>query len=220
METRANYIIVGIFTLVAFAGAFAFIWWVAQYNQGSDRVRLDVLIEGSASGLQPGSAVRYNGIRVGLVRRIYLPSDRPNLVIAETLVDPSTPVSTTTHALLGLPDLTGVAYIDLEGRREVGVDLLAKAREEGAIATIKADPSAISTLLASAQNILSRADSSMTEFEGFVKDARGPVYETVENVKTFSGALKDNAAGIDQFLEGATDLGRALTDISGKLDGT
>ena len=42
METRANYVIVGIFTLVAIVAAFAFVYWAAAIgDRGAARIFAD-----------------------------------------------------------------------------------------------------------------------------------------------------------------------------------
>ena len=65
METRANYVIVGIFTLVAILAAFAFVYWTAAIGDRGETAVLRVRIPGSASGLGRGSLVLFNGVKVG-----------------------------------------------------------------------------------------------------------------------------------------------------------
>ncbi|MEP6566390.1 MAG: MCE family protein, partial [Mesorhizobium sp.] len=59
METRANYVIVGIFTLAAILAAFGFVYWTAQIGDRGETAVLLVRIQGSASGLGPGSLVLF-----------------------------------------------------------------------------------------------------------------------------------------------------------------
>ncbi|TGR60046.1 MlaD family protein, partial [Mesorhizobium sp. M1C.F.Ca.ET.192.01.1.1] len=68
METKANYTIVGIFTLIVIAAAFGFVYWMAEFGRGGPTAQLVVRIPGSANGLSVGSPVRFNGIPVGTVR--------------------------------------------------------------------------------------------------------------------------------------------------------
>ena len=68
METKANYVIVGIFTLVAIVAAFAFVYWTAAIGDRGETALLRVRIPGSASGLGRGSAVLFNGVKVGDVQ--------------------------------------------------------------------------------------------------------------------------------------------------------
>ena len=65
METKANYVIVGIFTVVAIVAAFVFVYWTAAIGDRGETAVLRVRIPGSAAGLGRGSAVLFNGVKVG-----------------------------------------------------------------------------------------------------------------------------------------------------------
>ena len=51
METKANYALVGFFTVLVMAAAFAFVYWMSQYGRGGEMAQLAVRIPGSANGL-------------------------------------------------------------------------------------------------------------------------------------------------------------------------
>ena len=78
----------------------------------------------------------------------------------------------------------------------------------------------MTNLLQTAQDIFKRADNVLIQLEGFTKDVRGPLTETVENTQKFSEALARNADGIDKFLASVSTLSEELAGVSGKLDGT
>ncbi|PAQ01391.1 MCE family protein [Mesorhizobium mediterraneum] len=220
METRANYVIVGIFTLAAILAAFAFVYWTAAIGDRGETAMLRVRIPGSASGLGRGSFVLFNGVRVGDVRRVYIDVDNPTAAIADTEIDRMTPITKSTQADIGLAGLTGQANIELKGADPKEAKLLDQAEAEGKVAEIVANPSAVTNLLQTAQNIFTRADTVLTQLEGFTKDVRGPLTQTVNNVQTFSDALAKNSDGIDKFLASVSSLSDELRGVSGKLDGT
>jgi phospholipid/cholesterol/gamma-HCH transport system substrate-binding protein len=220
METRANYVIVGIFTLAAILAAFAFVYWTAAIGDRGETALLRVRIPGSASGLGRGSFVLFNGVRVGDVRRVYIDVDNPTAAIADAEIDRLTPITKSTQADIGLAGLTGQANIELRGADPKEVKLLDQAEEEGRVAEIVANPSAVTNLLQTAQNIFTRADTVLTQLEGFTRDVRGPLTQTVNNVQTFSDALAKNSDGIDKFLASVSSLSEELRGVSGKLDGT
>lgn len=220
METRANYVIVGIFTLAAILAAFAFVYWTAAIGDKGETAILRVRIPGSASGLGRGSFVLFNGVKVGDVRRVYIDVNNPNAAIAETEVDRSTPITRSTQADIGLAGLTGQANVELKGADRNEPKLLDQAEAEGKVAEIVANPSAVTNLLQTAQDIFTRADKVISELEGFTKDVRGPLTQTVQNAQTFSDALARNADGIDKFLTSVSALSVELQGVSGKLDGT
>jgi len=220
METKANYVTVGAFTLLVFLAGFAIVFWVARAGTGGQTARLDVVIEGSVTGLGVGSLVKFNGIDVGKVTGLRFDETNPRIVIARTVVSRNLPISKSTKAVLGFTGLTGIAHIEFEGGDTAEPNIFQVAEEQGTVATIRADPSAVNNLLATAQDIFDRTDRVLNELEGFVTEARKPLATTLDNAAVFSEALKDNADNIDNFLEGIGGVGEALADVSGKLDGT
>jgi phospholipid/cholesterol/gamma-HCH transport system substrate-binding protein len=220
METRANYVIVGIFTVVAVLAAFAFVYWTAGVGDRSETAELRIRIPGSASGLTRGSAVLFNGVRVGDLRRVYIDVNDPDVAIAEARVDRRTPITASTQVDVGLAGLTGQANIEMRGARPGERSLLDIAQEEGRIAEVTARPSAVADLLESAQSIFRRADTILGEFEDFVDEVRGPLTESARNAQAFTDALGRNAEGIDTFLASVSDLSETFTQVSGQLEAT
>jgi phospholipid/cholesterol/gamma-HCH transport system substrate-binding protein len=167
-----------------------------------------------------GSAVLFNGVKVGDVQRVFIDASNPNAAIADTLVDRQTPITQSTQADIGLAGLTGQANIELKGGSAQEARLIDEADQAGKIAEITANPSAVTNLLQTAQDIFTRADKVITNLEGFVAEARGPLTATVQNAETFSKALADNAGGIDKFLESVSTLSTTLEGASGTLEET
>jgi phospholipid/cholesterol/gamma-HCH transport system substrate-binding protein len=220
METRANYVIVGIFTLIAIVAAFGFVYWTAAFGDRGETAMLRIRIPGSASGLGRGSAVLFNGVRVGDVRRVYIDVLNPTVAIADAEIDRLTPITKSTQADIGIAGLTGQSNIELKGADLREPNLLDEAEQEDRVAEITANPSAVTNLLQTAQNIFTRADNVLTDLESFTRDVRGPLTQTAQNAQKFSDALAANADGIDKFLSSVSALSEELAGVSGKLDGT
>ena len=220
MDTKANYVSVGIFTLVLVFGLFAMIYWSFGINTGGDTTLLRVRIPGSAAGLGRGSAVLFNGIKVGDVRRVYIDVNNPTVAIADTEVDRLTPITASTRADIGLAGLTGQASIELKGGNPDEPNLLVTAEAENTIPEIEANPSAVTNLLQTAQDIFKRADSVLNTLEGFTTDVRGPMTSTAQNIEVFSQALSRNADGVDKFLANFGELSETIGEVSGRLDST
>ena len=218
METRANYAIVGLFTVLVMLSAFGFIYWMAKFGGGGETAPLIVRIPGSANGLSIGSPVRFNGIPYGVIRRLSVDPESPEFVIAMTEVQANTPIYTDTRAALEIQGLTGSAYVEMQGGTPTNDNILQKAMNEGRVAEITADPSSVTNLLATADDILNRANRVVGQVEGFVIDARGPLTETLRNTETFTGALRDNADGIDDFLESVGNLSEVVKSVSGRIE--
>ncbi|MCY1668872.1 MlaD family protein [Rhizobium sp. SL86] len=220
METKANYALVGFFTLLVVLAAFGFVYWMAQYGRGGPTAELAIRIPGSANGLSVGSAVRFNGIAVGTVRSLRIDPDDPRYSIAFTEVQTTAPVYPSTKAVLEVQGLTGAAYIELSGGKTGEENLLRKAEETGRPAVLIADQSSVTNLLATADKILQRADDAIGQIQGFVTDARGPLTQTIRHAETFTAALSENSGAIDEFLQSLSSLSGTFNTVSERLDST
>ncbi|KQR68793.1 organic solvent ABC transporter substrate-binding protein [Rhizobium sp. Leaf384] len=220
METKANYTIVGFFTIAVIVAAFGFVYWMSQFGRGGEMVELVVSIPGSANGLSVGSPVRFNGIPVGSVRSLAINANDPRYSVAVTEVSADAPVLTSTKATLEVQGLTGAAYIELSGGNKGEPSILRKALDEGTSAQIQADQSSVTSLLATADKIMDRANDAIGDIQGFVSDVRGPLTGTITNAERFSKSLADNSEGIDQFLESVSALSTSINSAAEKLDST
>jgi len=220
METKANYTIVGIFTLLVIAAAFGFVYWMAEYGRSGPTVELIVRIPGSANGLSVGSPVRFNGIQVGTVKTLSIDADDPRYSLAFTEVRADAPVYSSTKAVLEIQGLTGAAYIELSGGRNGDENILKRSLDTGKKAVLLADQSSVTNLLATADKILNRANDAVGDIQSFVADARGPLTDTARNADKFSKALADNSDNIDKFLASIGKLSDTFTSVSGRLDST
>lgn len=220
METKANYAIVGFFTVMVIFAAFGFVYWMSQYGRSGQMVELVISIPGSANGLSVGSPVRFNGIPVGSVRSLAINANDPRYSVAVTEVSADAPVLKSTTATLEIQGLTGAAYIELSGGNKGEENILTKALEEGKSAQMQADQSSVTSLLATADKIMDRANDAIGDIQGFVKDVRAPLTSTISNADRFTRALADNSEGIDEFLKSVSALSASITAASGKLDAT
>jgi len=218
METRANYVLVGLFTLMVMAVAFALVWFIARVGDSRNLLPLDIRIPGSVTGLGESSAVYFNGIRVGQVRRLEFDDSNPGMVIAKAEVAATTPITRSTQATLGFQGLTGLAFIELKGGSLQEPNLLQEAENEGAVARIDADPSSLNNLLATAQDIFARADGAISELEIFVKDVRPPLTRTVRNIENFTTTLSDNRDDIDVIIATSREMIGSLAKASTRVD--
>ncbi|TVR55879.1 MAG: MCE family protein [Spirochaetaceae bacterium] len=107
---------------VALAGVFVFL--IAGNELFRTRHPYFVEFSGiSVGGLQPGSAVRYNGINVGTVEDVrFAPGSVQNVVIRIS-VDSSVPVKADAKARLQAVGITGVQQIEIFGATDDAEDL-------------------------------------------------------------------------------------------------
>ena len=115
METKANYTVIGLFTLAVVIGVFGFVYWFQNIGGTGERAFYRVKFEGSVSGLRTGASVLFNGIRVGEVTGLTLNSQRPKEVTANISIDKSVVVRSDTEIGLEFQGLTGIAALSLKG---------------------------------------------------------------------------------------------------------
>ena len=208
METRAHYVVIGSVVMIVVAAAFLFILWKSQ--SGRDVDEYDIIFTERVSGLSEGATVSFNGIKKGVVDKLSLDLDNPEVVIARVHVDDDTPVKTDTKAELELVGFTGGAIIQFVGGTP-GAPLLKEVSEDR-VPKIPADTSGLAAVLESSGDVLARAnrllsDENIDNFAGIIK-----------NVEILTGAVADNEKDIVALLENAKLASANLADMTAKLN--
>lgn len=216
METRANYALVGVFTIGVIAAAFAFVWWFAGGDSGARRESVRVVFAGSVSGLSRGSSVLFNGLRVGEVTDIRLLPEDPRRVVAVIEIDRATPVKADTRARLEYQGLTGVASIALVGGAPEAGDIQAQPGQ--GLPTIFAEQSDLTNLFETVRTISRRAEDVISRVDRLVADNEGSLGRTVRNVEQFTQALADNSAGVGNFLASVGEAAERIGPLAARLD--
>jgi phospholipid/cholesterol/gamma-HCH transport system substrate-binding protein len=215
METRANYAIIGLFTVVVIAAAFIFVYWLARYDDIGERQTMQVIVPGAVTGLAKGGLVLFNGIKIGEVSALNIATDDPNKVIVEMSVDAQAPIKADTKASLGVNPLTGVAYIQLAGGSASAPNILVGPGTP----TLIGDRESFADLLSGAQSAISKIDRAMDRINDFVDKAEPSLTASINNVQTFTDALAKNSDGIGDLLENVARLSNTIEGVSGKLEG-
>lgn len=216
METRANYALIGAFTLAVIAVGFIFVYWLAGPGRSSAGTQTyKVVFTGSISGLGGGSLVLFNGVRIGEVKRIDLLPQDPSHVYALIDVDARVPIRTDTKAHLESTGLTGIASVALVGG-SVNSPPLGKA-PDGGPGVIVAERSDFQDMMEAARHIAGQASDVLDKANKILDDNSGSLTASVKNVEKFSGALAANSDGIKDFLAAVSDVGQAIGPLSAKL---
>jgi phospholipid/cholesterol/gamma-HCH transport system substrate-binding protein len=204
METRANYILVGLFTLAVIAGAFGFVYWFNSPSSGPERKRYEVVFDGTVSGLRPGGWVLFNGLRVGEVANLRIDPDAPRQVIAVIYVDKDVVLRQDTGVGLEFQGLTGFATIALRG---------------GSATAPLLDPPVLRADLGATQDLSSAARSVLRRLDTVVSENELSVRTSLKNLETFTGTLAGNADRIERIIANAEGLvGGAEAKLSDVAD--
>ncbi len=191
METKANYVLIGFFTLVVLAGGFGFVHWFRSSTVTGTRATYHVVFQGSVGGLRKGSTVEFNGMRVGEVADLQLDKRDPKQVLATISVDSNVPIRNDTYVRLEFAGLTGVASVELKGG-----DPLAGPVPEGpdGIPTMIADPSATQDLSGAARELISKLDRLVGD--------NSALHRSLDNIEAFTVSLKNNSERFDRIMAG------------------
>src|SRR6201747_3337535 len=214
METRANFVLIGAFTLAVIAAAFGFILWFQSLHTTKLRSALRIVFEGPASGLRNGGSVVCNGIRVGEVTSVKL--DNPRRVVALAMVENNAPLRKDTLVGLEFQGLTGVAAISLKGGE---VAAASGPLDEDGIPVLTADPNAL-------QDVTEAIRGTLQNINRVVSDNQEAVKNSLHNLETFTASLARNAEKIDNVMlkvDGvmgkADNLMLGLNTLAGGKDG-
>ncbi|MGO4172426.1 MlaD family protein [Bosea sp. TAF32] len=214
MESRANYALVGLFTLAVLAAAFGFVYW---FNSGAAgrRESVRVIFTGTVTGLGRGSSVLFNGLRVGEVTSIELQPDDPRRIYAVIQVASTTPLREDTRARIEAQGLAGVVALQLIGGAPDAPVLTAKPGEP--MPTIIAERSELQDIIETVRNVAQKADTMLTSLDGLIKQNAGPLNNTVRNVEKFSEALGKNSDGLDKLMAGFSNIAETIQPLSQRL---
>lgn len=230
METRANYTLIGLFTLVVIAGAFAFIYWFQGSGGGGNRGYYQIAFDGSVNGLRTGSAVMFNGIRVGEVTGLSLDPKHSQQVLVTVAVDKSVPIYNNTDIGLEFQGLTGIASLSLKGGSGGAVAAGTKAKppllEAPAGSAVDVTQSArdvmrrLDKLIAENQKALHEAIENINKFSAALANSTDKIDSTLTNVDKFSGVLATNAQRFDHIAQGLEDLTGGKDGKGGEINET
>ncbi|MEM9682804.1 MAG: MlaD family protein [Pseudomonadota bacterium] len=199
METRASYLLVGAFTLLATVGLVVAVIWILGSSLDESKARYTIYFKGSVSGLKVGNAVQYRGIPVGVVTGLEINPANVEEVRATIEINQSTPVKTDTVAGLGYQGITGVAYIELTGGTHDAGELLAQAGEKFPV--IKSKPSQLQELFEAAPELVTRVTHLVNQASRFLSDEnRESVTNILDNVETITGEVADKSDEIGTLI--------------------
>lgn len=192
METRARYALIGLFILAVIATTFGFVYWLENKGGFAERETYQIKFQGSVSGLLIGSAVLFNGIRVGEVTGLGLNADAPQDVIATIAVARGTPIRSDTVVNIETQGLTGGAAVALKGG---SASSPLAAGEGGTPALLIAAPQAGQDWTQAARDAFQRVDD-------ILQQNSESLHSAIKNIDTFADALARNSDKVDGILAG------------------
>lgn len=234
METRANHVLIGAFTLAVCLFAVLFALWAAKYSSEKAYGEYEIVFSEAVTGLGVGSQVLYSGIAVGAVRGLSLDRDDPRKVVARIRLAADTPVRTDTRAKLTVTGLAGTVVVQLTGGSP-GAPLLEGGRGRE-VPRIQSEPSALQNIAATASEIVDRINrllsdenvnrvtrtlDQLDQVTGAIASEREELAALVRNAREASERLNQTLASADRTIQGLDqNLVQQLPQIVARLDRT
>ncbi|QFS84067.1 mce related protein [Roseivivax sp. THAF40] len=232
METRANFILIGAFTVAGFVGILGFFLWFAGVELDERYSYYDVNFA-SVSGLSNASDVRFAGFPVGQVVDIRLSPDRDGTVQVRLEIDAETPVRVDSEATIESQGVTGVSYVGISAGTPEAPMLEAESAED--VPVIPAGRSVLQSLSEDAPQLLAESLEVVQDLNTLLSaENRGRVDQILGNVAeasaSFSTVLEDFSAvtaevsdfseQIDRFNTTLETLSDDLSVVLQTADGT
>ncbi|MCK0097401.1 MlaD family protein [Yoonia sp. F2084L] len=209
METRAHFIMIGLFTILGILGGLGFFLWLASVQIDRQYAQYGVLFE-NVTGLDQSADVLFNGVSVGSVTSIRIWENDPSRAYVAVEIDANTPVAVDTVARLESQGVTGVAYIALSGGSP-GAALLTP--EANGPPIIPSRQSSFQSLVSSAPELIEDAATIIAQLE----ELTGP--ENQDHVRSILQNVDNATAGLEQALTDFSDISDTLRTATAQVTG-
>lgn len=216
MEREANYAAVGAFVVAVAAMIFAFVYWYSGARDAKTYVRHEIYFEGSVSGLNVGSTVRYLGVDVGRVVALNIDKRSPARVQVIADIDESAPITANTVAELSLLGVTGLLYVDLLG--SAGNKKLAPQVESERYPVIRSVRSGFDVFLSGVPEVMGRASDVAQRASRLLSDKNiEALSDTLVNIEAATRDLPATMREVDLLAREIRTIVTDLAQVSARL---
>lgn len=216
METRAHHVIIGLFTLLAGAGAVLFAVWISNANTSSDYRYYTVVFREAVTGLSRGSAVQYRGIPIGDITELGLDPEDPSQVLAGIRISDTAPITRDTKARLTFTGITGNTVIELVPG-DPNSPLLDGDGTQAA--RIPATPSPISSLLANGEDLMTNINQLVSNARNMLSDENAErIARTLESIETAAGSLSGQSDDVQALISELTAASEQATELMSSIN--
>jgi len=202
METRASYVLVGIFVMVFAFGVIVTLIWLGGRAGQQQLVEYEVQFTDPVSGLGNGASVQYRGVPVGQVTSIQIDDKDPTLIRVLIQVRETAPLKEDTVATLQYQGITGVAFVQLRGGTPEAPRLRSPG-PDGKPAVIKAQSSGLAELVERAPELFSSVNELVSRASKVLDE---------KNRQSIAGILSDVDTWTDALADGKEDTRSILAD--------
>lgn len=204
METRASYVLVGLFVLLSFFAGLGYVAWIADHSDTAQLKRYLIYFDGNVMGLTNSSQVYFNGVYVGKVDTIRLNENLPGKVEVSVLLDEHAPVRTDSMATLEMRGLTGQSVVLISGGTP-GAPLLVASTDENKLPVIHSGPNKLQSLVTSLPGVLAATKESLD---------RVNILLGQENLQSIQNSLNSLEKLTERLAEGGNHIAQILSALS------
>lgn len=218
METKVNFVVVGLFTLLLSVAFVAGVLWLSagkRYSMPVDTYVADM--QESVSGLNLNAPVKYRGVEVGQVRKISLNKANLEQVRLELAIERGIPIKQDTTATLKSQGLTGIAFIELSGGTAASPLLVAQQGEDYPL--IKTGTSLLGRLDASMSGLLgSLSKTAESANEVLDDDNRKALKRILADLSVVSGTLAARRGELDKTIANTASISEQLPQLLERIN--
>lgn len=216
MEVRANYILVGTFTILGILGILWFTLWVSKSDTRMEMQEFDVAITDSVSGLGLNSDVLFSGIRVGQVADIKISSRTPGEVVVRVAIRSDTPVRENSIASLESRGLTGLSVISISGGTE-GSNLI--KLKNGQVGTLEYRPSPFAAFKQYVPHTLENMVKVLLRLDEVLSDKNlAAISDSLVAVQTITTTVANRAESLDAILRNTEIASKNIVALTASAD--
>jgi phospholipid/cholesterol/gamma-HCH transport system substrate-binding protein len=214
METKANYVAVGVFVIVLLFGLAITLLWLGGSQYTEEYAYYRTYFSGSVTGLGDGTLVRYNGIQVGRVSKVDFDPNDPKRVIVTLQINPDLPIHTDSVATIASEGLTGGTYVEIDGGSQTSPVLPHVLFGEYPV--IKSKPSTLQEIEQSAPQLLARINGIADRLSDVLSPQNRQAFaQTMTNLRDVTGVLAKDSTDFDATLKNLKTASVGLnTDLS------
>jgi phospholipid/cholesterol/gamma-HCH transport system substrate-binding protein len=221
MESKTNYIAVGLFMLLLGAGAIVFALWMGNYNSKKEFIYYYTYMKESVAGLPPDGSVKYMGVDIGKVKEIHIDPKDPTRIRLLLRIPKDFPIREGMYTTLKFTGITGIAYIEIIGGEKGAPVIKAKT---GEIPVIPSKPSTLAQLGTSVTDIAEQITKALDRLSrAFSEKNMHHINNTLANIDTSSETLTHilsptNAKKIEKLLANLANASEKIDKLYETVD--
>ncbi len=235
MNENRQYLIVGIFVVIATAFLIGVWLWFSTNNRKVYNTYQTVFSE-PVDGITVNSIIKYNGVEIGKVKSVALDSRNPRNVIVDLNILSNVAINNQTYAIMKAQGVTGMSFIDLRLPKSATSMTNLIPHNSPPYPQILAHPSLMFSLTEQAQSLtnnvqdissqvkillaeknidhLSNILDNMDKMSASIASKSSDIEKSLDMLVAVLGNIKSNSAKLNQTFENLNDLTKSLSETS------